>query len=213
MIKFIADNHYQAHCGVEIYKQLRDEFAIEFYEDDFTGLESLAACKLLILHMISSTSGNELPGREIEESVHNYLKNGGNVLMLHGSSAAFWHWKWWRKIVGHRWVRKEDPDSIPNSTHPIMPYKVTLCHSDHELQSKLVPMSLPEDEVYIDLYQESPTIDLMESLIDNRRYVQCWANQSPWGGQMIGYLPGHAQRVLEHPDYLSNLREIIKHLI
>ena len=37
------------------------------------------------------------------------------LLLLHGSSAAFWHWDWWRRIVGYRWVRGNDPDGIPAS--------------------------------------------------------------------------------------------------
>ena len=213
MIKFCSDNHYDAHCGSVIYQQLQDAFQIEFFEDDFSCLEDLSDCNLLILHMISGTSGNELPRSKVEESVHNYLTSGGNILMLHGSSAAFWHWKWWRKIIGHRWVRKQDPDGIPKSTHPVIPYEVSLCHSSHPLQERLEPMSLPEDEVYIDLYQESPAIDLMESIVNKRRYVQCWVNETPWGGKMIGYLPGHDKAVLTDPHFLRNLKEMINYLV
>ena len=213
MIKFCADNHYGAHCGAILNKELQKHYDIDFYEDNFSCLEDLTDCKLLILHMISGTSGNEVPGNEIAETVHNYLRKGGNILLLHGSSAAFWHWPWWRQIVGHRWVRKMDPDDIPQSTHPIKPYEVTLCHGSHPLQKKLSALSLPADEVYIDLYQESPTIDLMESIVNERRYVQCWINQTPWGGDFIGYLPGHDQAVLAKEDFISNMRTLIDYLV
>ena len=64
-----------------------------FQEDDwniFTKFDLARDCRLLILNMIASTCGNPLPDEEACRAVRNYCETGKNLLLLHGSSAAFW---------------------------------------------------------------------------------------------------------------------------
>ena len=216
MIQFLSDNHYDAFSGKNIYHEIKDSYEIEFHEDDFSQLANLDSSKhnLLMLHMIAGTCDNAHPeaGGVEEKALHTYLKSGGNLLLLHGSSAAFWEWSWWREMVGHRWVRRGDPDGVEPSTHPVEPYSVSLCHSSHELSKSLKPMDFDTDEIYINLEQTCPTIDLMETHYEGKRFVQAWVNPTPWGGRIIGFLPGHAQTVTSNPLFLENLKSLINYL-
>ena len=73
-------------------------------------------------------------------------------------------------------------------------------------------MDFDTDEIYIYLEQTSPTIDLMETHYDGKRFVQAWITETPWGGKIIGFLPGHAQTVTSNPTFLSNLKVLIDYL-
>ena len=213
MIYFAADNHYKADSGQTIYNQIKDSYDIHFEVDEFDKLANLTSdTSLLVLHLISGTCDNGLPGEDVENAVKKYLENGGKILLLHGSSAAFWHWEWWTKLVGHRWVRPNDPYGSEKSTHPIDEYDVTLCKTTHPLAKKLKPMKLQKDEIYIDLEQTCPTTDLMETHYDGKRYVQCWSHPTPWGGEIVGLLPGHAPAVTEDPAFIDNLKALIDYL-
>ncbi len=150
-IVFAADNHYDTHGGAALYEQIRGAYDIAFFEDDWSGLvdaDLMGRCGLLMLNMIAGICGVEPPGPEAEKQVRAYVERGGSLLLLHGASAAFWHWDWWRPIVGHRWVRGEDPDGAPESMHPVRPYRVTVAKCRHPLRSCLRDMDLPEDEDY-----------------------------------------------------------------
>ena len=130
MIYFFADNHYGVHPGKVIYEHLPVELKekITFFNDEWEPLEHSdwnRDCELLILNMIGATCDQPHPGADAEKRVRSYLERGGDVLLLHGSSAAFWMWDWWRPLVGERWVRPNDPDGMEASTHPKKPYLVT----------------------------------------------------------------------------------------
>ena len=117
MIYFFADDHYNAHCGKNIFEHLPEQIRKKtvFAENDWTILESgkwLDDCELLILNLIGTTCNLPHPGQGAEQAVRSWCERGGNILLLHGSSAAFWQWDWWRKIVGFRWVRPGDPDGV-----------------------------------------------------------------------------------------------------
>jgi len=214
MILFLADNHYDAFSGKNINEEIQGNFKIDFFEDEFAQLANIDSGQyhLLMLHMIAGTCGNDHPDEDAQQALKSYLEKGGNLLLLHGSSAAFWEWDWWRKIVGHRWVRRDDPDNSPLSTHPVEPYSVSLCNAKHPLMDKLVPMNFETDEIYIKLEQTAPALDLMETYYEGERYVQSWSSPTPWGGEIIGLLPGHAKTVTSHPGFLANLKAIINYL-
>ncbi|MEI6424908.1 MAG: hypothetical protein WCP55_22035, partial [Lentisphaerota bacterium] len=126
MIIFAADNHYDVHPGKNIYAGLKSNYKdMVFSEDDwsvFVKNDLKNKCNLLVLNMIAGTCNIEPPNQEAESSVRAYCEKGGNILLIHGSSAAFWQWDWWRSIVGYRWVRGNDPDGVAPSTHPTRPY-------------------------------------------------------------------------------------------
>lgn len=212
MIYFFADDHYKVHPGRVIWENLKHDYQIEFHENDWSVLErpgSLADCSLLILHMIADTCGNALPGAEAEKNIRAYCERGGNLLLLHGSSAAFWHWPWWRSIVGLRWVRGNDPDAVPVSTHPKRPYLVRVAKTRHPLAGKLRPLDLPEDEIYINLEQVNPVWILMNTDTEEGTFPQCYENATPWGGRVIGFIPGHRPEVTGSPELIANLKVLI----
>ncbi len=216
MVIFAADNHYDARPGRTIYNGLKHACGdIVFSEDDWSvfvknDLEN--GCRLLVLHMIAGTCNVEPPGEEAEKAVKAYCEKGGNILLLHGSSAAFWHWGWWRRIVGFRWVRGNDPDGVAPSCHPVRPYKVSISKSRHPLCAKLAEVDLPEDEIYIGLEQVCPAITIMETKTDEGTFVQCYESITPWGGKIIGFIPGHKPEITGSEVYLNNIKVLIDYL-
>ena len=218
MIYFFADDHYNAHCGKTIFEHLAPErkAQITFVENDWTLLESgswLDDCELLILNLIGSTCNLPHPGPGAEKAVRAYCERGGNMLLLHGSSAAFWQWDWWRKIVGFRWVRPGDPDGVAASTHPVKPYDVRLCKVRHPLAEKLIPFSLGTDEIYTELEQVSPAVILMDTKIEEGVYPQCFENTTPWGGTFLSFLPGHSPAETSGNDLIANIESMIDYLL
>jgi len=214
MIYFLADDHYQARPGEALYEILKDRYPISFYKSNPSGITTpaFASCDLLILNMIAGTDGPELPGEEVEKALLAHVQAARPLLLLHGASAAFWHWEWWRKMVGFRWVRNNDPDGTAPSVHPTRPYKVEVAKCRHPLAQKLQPMSFPSDEIYIQLEQTSPTVTLLETTTEEGTFPQCWETINPWGGHVIGFLPGHRSEVVTHPDAVRNVFVLIDYL-
>ena len=133
-------------------------------------------------------------------------------LLLHGSSAAFWEWDWWRRLPGERWVRPNDPDGVEASTHPRKPYTVRISKTRHELASKLSAMELPEDEIYTNLENTCPCMRLMETHIEEGTFVQCCEAVSPWGGKVLSFIPGHDPAVTSNPVLIRNIATIMDYL-
>jgi len=216
MIVFAADNHYGTHAGAALYECIRDAYDIAFCEDDFSLLgdaDLMGRCTLLMLNMIAGTCGVDPPGPEAETHVRAYVRRGGHLLLLHGSSAAFWHWDWWRPLVGHRWVRPDDPDGVPQSEHPTRPYRVNVAKCPHPLCALLKDMALPEDEIYMRLEQTCPATTLMETTTGEGTFVQCYETVTPAGGTVIGFLPGHRPHVVTCGVMLANVRVLIDYLL
>ena len=217
MIFFFGDNHYGVHPGKVIFEHLPEEFRsrIAFFEDDWREMEKSGfsdRCDLLILNMIGATCDVPHPGSGAETEIRRYLEKGGNALLLHGSSAAFWQWEWWRPIVGFRWVRPNDPDGVEASYHPVKPYTVNLCKSRHPLMRKLQPLDLPADEIYAKLEQVSPAQVFMETAIEEGVFPQCFENRTPWGGRFVHFIPGHSPEVTGNAAVINNICEIIRYL-
>lgn len=215
-IVFAADNHYDQHPGTVLYERICYAYDIAFFEDDWAALadeDLMGRCELLVLNMISGSCGVDPPGREAQWQVATYLQGGGNMLLLHGASAAFWQWDWWRPIVGHRWVRGDDPDGFDSSHHPVRPYRVDVAKSRHPLCETLQPMDLPEDEIYTGLEQTCPTTWLMQTTIDEGTFVQCYEATTPGGGTLIGFVPGHRPHVVGSDIMVANVRILIDYLL
>ncbi|TVR43478.1 MAG: hypothetical protein EA402_09605 [Planctomycetota bacterium] len=207
-ILLVADNHYGQHCAQHLAPAFSGHH-LSLVEDDWRPLESddlLEGYDLLALHAIAGTCGNPLPGAEAEVQVRRWLEAGRPLLLLHGSSAAFWHWPWWQDLVGWRWVRPNDPAGAPASTHPIRPYRLQPAKSRHPLASRLQPLDIPSDEIYIHLEQVCPSWTIMETTTDEGTFPMVHAHHSPWGGAILGFLPGHAAAVTGHPELHQRLR-------
>lgn len=216
MILFIADNHYDTHAGRVLYECVGDSYDMEFVEDDWACLQDdtlPGRCSLIILNAIGGTCDVPLPDSRAESIMRRYVEKGGNLLLLHGGSAAFWHWDWWRRIVGYRWVREDDPDGLEPSTHPVRPYAVHATSCEHPLCRKLQDVELPEDEIYMNLAHACPTTTLMETTTDEGTFPMCYEATTPWGGRVLGYLPGHRPQVVRHPGNISNCRALIDYLV
>ena len=218
MIYFFADDHYNVHPGKVIFEHLPDDrkSGIRFFENDWTVLESaswLNDCELLILNLIGTTCNLPHPGPGAEKAVRQWCEKGGNILMLHGSSAAFWQWDWWREIVGFRWVRPNDPDGVVPSTHPKKPYSLTVSKTRHPLAKSLEEIELPTDEIYINMEQVCPALTLMETHIEEGTFPQCTEAVSPWNGRLVNFIPGHAPEVTANPKLIRNVAAIIDDLL
>ncbi len=216
MIYFLADNHYGARPGAMLYEVIRDEWEMCFREDDWSPLaepDFAETCELLILNMIAGTGTAPPPGPAHERQVRAYVAGGGNLLLLHGASAAFWPWDWWRPIVGFRWVRRDDPDAFAPSTHPTRPYRVAPAKTRHPLAATLTAMDLPADEIYTDLEQTCPATVLMTTTTDEGTFPMCYQCRTPAGGTVLAYLPGHRREAVQHPDAIANCRVLIEALL
>ncbi len=215
MILFAADRHYDQHCGRHIYEQLPCNDQIEFYEDDWSCFAApfVDDCELLMLNMIADTCDVPPPGPKCEAHVRAYVESGKPLLLLHGASAAFWHWDWWREIVGYRWVRHNDPDDKEPSWHPRRAYRVELVRSRHPLTSFLQPMDVPEDEIYLGLEQTCPCWTLLQANTVEGTFPMCYECSSPSGSRIIGFLPGHDPRVTTDPVVIKNIQILIDDLL
>ena len=216
MITFLADDHYGTHPGAMLYEALRDRFEMAFYENDLSPLTHASfagECDLLILSLIADTGGQPLAGPEAERNLRAYLELGKPLLLIHGGSAAFWHWPWWRGIVGYRWVRGNDPDGVEASTHPIRPYRVDVAKSRHPLCKELQSMELGEDEIYTRLEQTHPATILMETTTLEGTFPQCWECATPWGGRVLGFLPGHRKEIVQDKRLVANVARLITSLL
>ena len=218
MIYFFADDHYTTHPGKNIFEHLpaATRKCITFAENDWSLLESgewIGDCELLICNLIGTTCGLPHPDNNAEKAVKSWCHNGGNILLLHGASAAFWQWEWWRKIVGFRWVRPNDPDGVVPSVHPVKPYSLRITKTRHPLSAKLKPFTLDTDEIYTELEQVSPATILMDTAIAEGVYPQCFETVSPWGGKLVSFLPGHAPAAVANEILIGNIDAIIKYLL
>ena len=218
MICFFADSHFDKHCGLKLYEQFPAELAARtvFTENQWDILESgewERDCELLILNMIATTCGQPHAGAGAEAAVKRYVERGGNILMLHGSSAAFWQWQWWREITGVRWVRPNDPDGVERSTHPKAPCHVAVCKCRHPLCRELENFDLPEDEIYIDLEQTSPVSCLMTCDVNGKSYPQCTSSFTPWGGEVINFIPGHKEECVSNAALNADIARAIRYLL
>lgn len=218
MIYFFADDHYEAHPGRVIYEHLPQELKsqIHFCENNWSVLESgvwLKDCDLLVLNLIGTTCNIPHPGAGAESAVLKWCQKGGAVLMLHGASAAFWEWAWWRKLVGFRWVRQNDPDGVAPSTHPKKPYSLTIAKTRHPLTKMLEPIDLPTDEIYINMEQVCPAVTIMETHIEEGTFPQCTEAVSPWNGKLVNFIPGHSPEVTANPKLVRNIATIIEYLL
>jgi hypothetical protein len=216
MILFAADNHYGTHPGKVLHEQISDSYDIRFFEDDWSCFEDqslMASCDLLVLNMISGCCDIPAPGQQGIDNVRAYCEAGGSLLLLHGASAAFWQCDWWRPIVGHRWVRGNDPDGFEPSTHPRQPYTITPAKCRHSLCAQLQVMELPEDEIYTELEQTCPTMVLMTTEVNGKTYPQCYETTSPWGGRILGFLPGHDEAAVRTHALVANCRLLIDSLL
>ena len=217
MILFAADDHYQSFPGRNIHSEIAADYPdMRFFENDwecFTRFDLAVECRLLILHMIAGTCNLPLPGQEAAEAVRRYFETGKPVLLLHGGSAAFWPFDWFREAAGLRWVRGNDPDGVVASFHPKEPYRVEPAKCRHPLVSRLIPMDLPQDEIYTALEQTRPMWVLMNTTISSGTFPQCTESTSPWGGRVINFLPGHAATVTRDPALIANVRTLIDSLL
>lgn len=213
---FLADNHYDMHPGAKINRAFTTQFGIEsqFYEDDVKSFLKIdpGDVDLLILNHIGDTCGIDHAGKEAESWVRQYLDSGKPVFLQHGSSAAFWKWDWWRTLVGFRWVRPNDPDGVEKSTHPHVEVHLRKTKARHPLSERIREFTMPEDELYIDLESVCPAQVLMEADYEGKSYPMLYECTSPWGGKLVGWLPGHRESTLKHPDFLHNCVEIVKYL-
>jgi hypothetical protein len=214
MILFAADNHYGQHPGRVLYEQLKSEYPIEFHEDDWTcfGQDLVARYELLVLNLIAGTCEVPVPGPEAEVQVKAWLNAGKPVLLLHGASAAFWHWEWWRPLAGYRWVRPNDPDGVASSHHPVRPYAARVSKARHPLCRRLQDVEMPEDEIYLNLEQTSPVMTLMETTTDEGTFPMCHETITPHGGRILAYIPGHRPDVVAQPGNVANCRTLLDYL-
>ena len=213
---FVADDHYQAYPGRNQYECIKSDYPdMIFRENDwsaFTEFNLAEECDLLILNMIAGTCGLPLPDEEQSEAVKRYLETGKNLLLLHGASSAFWHCDWYRKLVGIRWVRGNDPDGVEASFHPKEPYCVKTAKVRHPLAAVLQDMDFIEDEIYCRLEQVTPVMTLMETTISTGTFPQCTESFTPWGGKVINFLPGHRSEVTRDERLIGNLKLLIEYL-
>jgi len=215
MILFLSDNHYGAHPGRMINDIISCDYEIDFYEDDYSAgavKEFARDYELIILNNIGDTCNVPHAGDDMEIQMKSYVEAGKNILLLHGASAAFWKWQWWREMVGLRWVRPNDPEQIAPSHHPVRPYKVLRSKTRHPLVEKLIDLDLPEDEIYIGLEQMGPVITLMKTTTDEGTFPQCYECETRFGGKIVCFIPGHAPSVTQHPDVINNIKTIIDYL-
>lgn len=212
-ILFLADNHYGSLGGRNIHQALRDRFPFHFVEDsdyvDYLEAGDLERHSALVTCAIGSTCDIPHASDKAGLALRKWLETGVPVVLLHGGSASFWKWDWWRRMVGLRWVRGQDPDGVEASFHPVEPYSLQATSSSHPLAQRLRSFDVPEDEIYLKLEQTLPLEVLLETEYDGVRYPMAYATTSTWNNPVFGYLPGHHSQAVLHPSNLANIEAIL----
>jgi type 1 glutamine amidotransferase len=217
MIYFFADNHYDTRAGFCLNEKLKKDFDIKFFEDDISalsGAQFLKDCDLLMLNLICGTGKFELPGKEIENPLKEYCKSGRPIFLVHAGSAAFWHWEWWRKNVGLRWVREDDPEGAAPSVHPVSDYFVVPVNSRHPLSGELEGFDLKNDEIYTKLQRSGSIEVLMQTTLERltpneATYPMAYVFKNEWGGTVFGFLPGHKPESFENAGLIHDVKTMI----
>jgi pimeloyl-ACP methyl ester carboxylesterase len=214
-ILFAADNHYGMHCGRVLRDRIGEDYAIDFFEDDWSCFDRplVGRYALIVLNMISGCCNVPPPAATAEANLWEYVSARRPLLLLHGGSAAFWGWDWWRRLAGFRWVRGDDPDGFAPSTHPVRPYRLALSKSRHPLCAHLAEADMPCDEIYINMEQTCPTMTLMHVTTDEGTFPQCYEAFTAGRGRVLGYIPGHHPDVVAHPANVGNCRVLIDDLL
>lgn len=216
MILFAADNHYGQHPGRVLHDMLKDAYEIDFYEDDwrcFDNPDLAGTYDLVILNLISGSCDVPAPADTASAMLQRYVLAGKPLLLLHGASAAFWQWDWWRPLTGLRWVRGNDPDGFASSAHPVRPYQLRRCKTRHPLAERLAEADLPEDEIYIHMEQTCPIMTLLETATDEGVFPQCYEAYAGVPGRILGYIPGHCPDVVGGAPGVANCRVLIDNLL
>jgi hypothetical protein len=213
-ILFLADDHFGNRSGAHLSGALQNALPHAFVENDWSALADgiLDDCDLLLVNGIANVGTCVVP-ETAEAPLKAWLEAGHPLLILHVGSAAFWHWRWWRRGVGLRWVRQDDPDGVPQSTHPVRPFTVEPVAGAHPLQGRLSGADLPTDEIYIDLEQTGPITPLLTTTIAEGTSVQAYHHRAPWGGEVVGILPGHGPSVTTSDWLTSNVRTAAQYLL
>ncbi len=218
MIYFFADDHFGKHPGQLLHEQLPEDLKnrMVFTENEWELLESgrwVADCELLVLHFIGATCGQPMPGEGALNALREYVSRGGNILLLHGSSAALWGHAWWRGIVGMRWVRPNDPDGVEPSTHPHAPCHIALAKTRHPLMSRLQAFDLEYDEIYINLEQVNPVTIFLSTEVEGKTYPQAFETVNPSGSVIASFIPGHLPVNTQNPVLVKTVVEFINYLL
>ena len=211
---YFSDRHYDAFPGRAQAELLKPLCELLYIEEDYSAL--LDALKrwpeaTLAFNSIVGTPGNMLAPAEVEVPLHTHLARGAALWILHGGSAAFWPWAWWRQAMPLRWVRNADPDNLTPSTHPVVPFLITPTPYALEHLPGLTEVSLPADEIYIRLAAHQPFTTLLTTCHDGVVYPQAYESRTPWGGALHGFLPGHNSACLSNPDYIKTFTTLAKH--
>lgn len=212
---FLADDHYQQYCAQHLMPAFEGHQVI-YALNDWSPLADPQLCQeqeLLVLHMIAGTCGNPLPDERHEAQLRRWIEDARPLLLLHGSSAAFWHWPWWQDLVGWRWVRPNDPSGLPASTHPVRPYRLQRAKGRHPLIAQLQDIDLPSDEIYIELEQTCPSWILLETCTDEGTFPMAHCHQCASGSLFASFLPGHAPAVTQDPRIHRSIRCIADWLL
>lgn len=210
---FFGDRHYDAWPCREQAAELRPLCDLVYIEEDYPALLRALAENpraILAVNSIADTPGNPIPSPEVESHVKRHLEAGNDLWVLHGGSAAFWPWAWWRELMPLRWVRGNDPDRVAPSTHPIVPINLRPTDSALSAEFGLEPADLPPDELYIQLASQRPHETLLFATHEGVRFPQAYSGTTFWGGDLHGFLPGHSPAVLRHPAYRATLSRLAK---
>lgn len=213
-ILFLGDNHYQSYGARAIAGALDCEYRITYLEDNYGEALldiDLSHFDFLITAAIGDTPEAPHAPSEAEGGVQSWLSTGIPILLLHGGSATFWRWSWWRALTGLRWVRREDPDGLPASIHPVCEYKLQKAKGRHPLMDQLREIDVPTDEIYTKLAGTRPFTRLMETTLNGETHTQAYSSINDWGAPVLGYLPGHKSDIAASADNIANIRAMIQY--
>ncbi len=210
MILF-ADRHYGTHAGRWIAGHLSDLTDVVFVEEDYDALIRAIHDRpgeALAFHAIFATPGNESMPPEMESVIRTHLDGGADVWILHGGSAAFWPWTWWRQLMRVRWVRKDDEDVSTPSWHPVIPYRIEVTDTGEARCPGLESLDLPEDELYVNLHQSGDIETWMTAEYEGVAWPQVYTHPGLSGGTVYGWIPGHKPEVIRSERFRHTFRQV-----
>ena len=200
VIIFFADRHFGSFVG-KVQAEILSEFSRVVYIEEDYGLlvEALGEHpeSILAVNAITATPGNETLPAEAEAPIKAHLERGNDLWVLHGASAAFWPWKWWRDLMKIRWVRNNDPDGAEPSWHPVEPYLLSVTEQGAVAVQSLENLKVPKDELYVALAEEPGAEVWMTASYDGHAWPQVYTFPSAWNSNVRGWIPGHDPEVMK----------------
>jgi len=216
-VLLVADNHHaDPETGEGGREGLRDvlldlgveDLHIVRAEDREPAAEDFADAQLLVMYHTRRESSDAL-----RQLLTDWIESGKPLVVAHCGIGAYDDWPQFRQWIGRHWVWGND-QSLPDATasgHPHVPCELHV-EPAAGFDPGFVTAWLPRDEVYVNLYDSAPVIDLVNATYDDDKPASiAWQPQAH--DNIIVWAPGHLREIWSLPPMRTGLAACIRNVL